>query len=145
MEELESCALELVNAVTRARRSFSSDEARGVLDAIERHVGDALGRMRFEIRGPGELRAATFSPGAPTLPAGPMFPALAAVRPRDGHAAEALCALIDALELLQRRLVFEADCQEYVDAPNNASQYLRAAHHLDLAAPLVVTLTRLDP
>ncbi|WP_037503411.1 hypothetical protein [Solirubrobacter soli] len=58
----------------------------------------------------------------PQVPVGPMFPGLPAG------------PLTEAMDELQRALIWEADNAEFLDANLNSSVYLRAAGHLDRAA-----------
>jgi hypothetical protein len=58
----------------------------------------------------------------PQVPEGPMFPGLASG------------PLTEALDELQRALIWEADNAEFLDANLNSAVYLRAAGHLDRAA-----------
>lgn len=49
---------------------------------------------------------------------------------------------MDALDPLQRELVWAADCAEFTDANLNCAQFLRAAGHLDLIQDDVVRLAQ---
>jgi hypothetical protein len=49
---------------------------------------------------------------------------------------------MDALESLQRELVFQADIEDYYDARLSSIQYLRAAGHLDLIEHHVLAMAR---
>ena len=69
----------------------------------------------------GPLHEAHFGQ-VPQVPEGPMFPGL----PSD--------QLTQAMDELQRALIWEADNAEFLDANLNSSVYLRAAGHLDRAA-----------
>jgi hypothetical protein len=84
----------------------------------------------------------------PQMPVGPMWPqhelAFAWLRTGEretnAYSRERFLALIHALEALQRQLVFEADCQESIDALNTSRQYLQAAAYLDRAVSKLVSL-----
>lgn len=84
----------------------------------------------------------------PQMPTGPMWPQheLAFAWLRTGerdkpeYSRERFLDLVNALETLQRQLVFEADCQESIDALNTSRQYLQAAGYLDRAVFELVSL-----
>ena len=85
----------------------------------------ALAIATFDADGAGDggpLHAAALRPGA-AGPRGPDVPGPAAPSP-----------LTEAMDELQRALIWEADNAEFLDANLNSSVYLRAAGHLDRAA-----------
>ena len=69
----------------------------------------------------GPLHEAHFGQ-VPQVPEGPMFPGLPSG------------PVTEAMDELQRALIWEADNAEFLDANLNSSVYLRAAGHLDRAA-----------
>jgi hypothetical protein len=84
----------------------------------------AVAIATFDADGAGEggpLHEAHFG-RVPEVPEGPMFPGL----PDD--------PLTEAMDELQRALIWEADNAGFLDADLNSSVYLRAAGHLDRAA-----------
>lgn len=112
--------------------------------AAVRNLRTALGRIgalvRFEVSGEatwpfyrGEL-----SKGAPRPPTGPLLPRLVELHGRD----EALDRLLVAIERLAVALVYEADCQEYVDARNTSIALLYAAGAVIAVERDVVSLAK---
>src|SRR4051794_24208236 len=90
----------------------------------------AVAIATFDAEGAGDggpLHAAHFGQ-VPHVPEGPMFPGLP-----DGP-------LTEAMDELQRALIWEADNAAFLDADLNRSVYLRAAGHLDRAAASVALL-----
>lgn len=94
---------------------------------------DALAHFRARPEEGEPFRHASFG-RVPAMPEGPMFPALVPL------ASGPLRRMVEALEALQRQLVFEADCAEHTDALNNCRQYLHAAGRLDRAAEALLAL-----
>ena len=139
--ELEEAAAPLRLALQRLRHAVGDDD----VAPIAAHVEHACALASFSVRPARDdpIRAETFGTGVPAWPEGPMFPGLVTARERlEG---EPLAALIDALEEMQKALVFRADCSEYWDALLNRTVYLHAAGSLDRAEPLVLELTRRIP
>ena len=139
--ELEEAAAPLRLALQRLRDAVDDD----AVAPIAAHVERAFALASFSVRPAREdpIRAETFGAGVPAWPEGPMFPSLVSARERlEG---EPLAAMIDALEEMQKALVFRADCSEYWDALLNRTVYLRAAGRLDCAEPLVLELARRVP
>ena len=98
-----------------------ADVAPGPVRADLEH---ALAIATFDADGAGEgdpLHEAHFGQ-IPEIPEGPMFPGLPAG------------PLTEAMDELQRALIWEADNAEFLDADLNSAVYLRAAGHLDRAA-----------
>jgi hypothetical protein len=87
-------------------------------------IEHAVAIATFDADGAGDgdpLHVAHFGQ-VPQVPEGPMFPGLPAG------------ALTEAMDELQRALIWEADNAEFLDANLNSAAYLRAAGHLDRAA-----------
>ncbi|MEW6431370.1 MAG: hypothetical protein AB1730_07650 [Myxococcota bacterium] len=139
MDELEQRAQAVTNALD-ALRPVTEGASRAHLDALARHVAHAIGRMRFRPveREPPPRHPSNFA-RVPREPP-PSFPSFVEARALGGPHAAAVRALLDALAAFQERLVFEADCQEYVDALNSSREFLFAAGHLDLAEPHALAL-----
>jgi hypothetical protein len=92
--------------------------------AVRADLEHAVAIASFDADGAGDggpLHEAHFGQ-VPEVPEGPMFPGLTAG------------PLMDAMDELQRALIWEADNAEFTDANLNSAVYLRAAGHLDRAA-----------
>jgi hypothetical protein len=101
------------------------DPRAAAADAIRTAIGRAGALVRHEIQ---PAKDAPFyrgelSRGAPRPPAGPLLPRLVELQGHD----PALDRLLVATERLAVALVYEADCQEYVDARNTSIALLYAA------------------
>lgn len=142
-------------AVEEALRAFISSTTLVAYDGtdplgdLRADIGDALAHMRFQqpfVSG-GVFRNVSFGP-TPQMPVGPLWPAyeLAFAWLRTGereptlYGRERLLALLAALDTLQRQLIYEADCQESIDALNTSRQYLQAAGYVDRAVKAIVTI-----
>ena len=151
--ELEAAAVAVEQALRRfidsTRPDLSDDRspADPVGDAFA-DIRDALKHMRFETPYVPDSVFKHVSFGTtPTMPTGSMWPEhalpFAWLRTERTtcieYSYERFSELIDALEALQRRLVFEADCQESIDAHNTSRQYLQSAGYLDRAVAALVT------
>ena len=136
--EPEAATLGVEGALARLGAELDAS-AQGAFSEVSHHVELAIRtalHQRNAVTGE-PLHAATFG-SVPVWPEGPMFEGFASQRSRaagrGSPRARAFAALLDALELFQRALIFAADCQEYVDANQTSATYLRAAGHLDNAA-----------
>jgi hypothetical protein len=97
--------------------------------AAAHNIRTAIGRAGAFVRH--EIQPAKDAPfyrgelssGAPRPPAGPLLPRLVELQGRD----PALDRLLAAVERLAVALVYEADCQEYIDARNTSIDLLYAA------------------
>jgi len=143
-DELSVRAAEVDIALRHARSELAQDDRAGpLLNGIAARVSRAVQLMRFEVHeSDGPFHRSSFK-GPPKWPATPLFPRLADPGAFVGAPGAAVQRLFDAIEALQQQLVFEADCQEYVDALQNSAQFLRAAGHLDEAEPDAVALAAL--
>jgi hypothetical protein len=100
--------------------------------AVRADLEHAVAIANFDADGAGDggpLHEAHFGQ-VPVVPEGPMFPGLTAD------------PLTDAMDELQRALIWEADNAEFTDADLNSAVYLRAAGHLDRGA---ATLAQGEP
>lgn len=147
---------EAATAVEGAFRAFT-DTTRYIPDdgspnALAQAFSDlkaALEHMRFQrpYVQDGVFKKVDFGK-TPQMPTVPMWPQhalqLAWMRTERMNAIDynyvRFVELVDALEALQRRLVFEADCQESIDAHNTCRQYLQAAGYIDRVIASLVTM-----
>ncbi len=149
LAEAASSVEQTLRAFIDSTRSVSFDDGHDPLGEAHQEITAALAHMRFErpTAQDGIFKHVEFGK-TPQMPAGPMWPqhelAFAWLRTgereNNAYSRERFLALISALETLQRQLIFEADCQESIDAVNTSRQYLKAAAHLDRAMFQLVTL-----